>query len=221
VRAHLPSPLVGEDRLGRRPSAEGGRRAWSALSTKPSAVSAARGRGLTDRLPLAPAADVAAASFDQEAYARRPPSRSAFGRVGPPHKGEEGRLGQQMRESLPAEEGGLGHRPSRLGNGAGGPRRPRPSRGLRTSNVGGAHFPPPAREASGGEGRLGRSPSGVGGASPRRFVDVRRGCRWQPWPNHRVILVALAPRPAIPHPYPSPPLGFAARGEGGARSRHG
>src|SRR5215207_1307090 len=72
LRAHLPSLLVGEDRLGRRPSAEGGRRAWSALSTKPSAVSAARGRGLTDRLPLAPAADVAAAYFDQEAYARRP-----------------------------------------------------------------------------------------------------------------------------------------------------
>ena len=48
-----------------------------------------QGPGLTDRLGLAPAADVAAAYFDQEAYARRPPSRSAFGRVGPPHKGEE------------------------------------------------------------------------------------------------------------------------------------
>jgi hypothetical protein len=48
-----------------------------------------RNRGLTDRLPLAPAADVAAAYFDEEAYARRPSSRSAFGRVGPPHKGEE------------------------------------------------------------------------------------------------------------------------------------
>src|SRR5215203_6182871 len=31
-----------------------------------------RNRGLTNRLPLAPAADVAAAYFDQEAYARRP-----------------------------------------------------------------------------------------------------------------------------------------------------
>src|SRR5829696_2877337 len=84
-----PPPFLGEDRLGRRPSEEGGRRAWSALSTKHSAVSAAGGRGLTDRLPLAPAADVAAAYVDHEAYARRPPSRSAFGRVGPPHKGEE------------------------------------------------------------------------------------------------------------------------------------
>src|SRR5215203_1107490 len=36
-----------------------------------------------------PAADVAAADLDQEPYARQPPSRSAFGRVGPPHKGEE------------------------------------------------------------------------------------------------------------------------------------
>src|SRR3954452_4443374 len=42
---------------------------------------------------------------------------------------------------------------------------------IHTLKVGGAHLPPPAREASGGEGRLGRSPSGVGGASPRRFVD--------------------------------------------------
>jgi hypothetical protein len=30
------------------------------------------------------------------------------------------------------------------------------------------------------------------------------------------LLVALSPRPATPHPYPSPPLGFAERGEGGA-----
>ena len=38
-----------------------------------------------------------------------------LGRVGPPHKGEEERLGQQMCESLPAGEGGLGRRPSRVG----------------------------------------------------------------------------------------------------------
>ena len=80
--------------------------------------------------------------------------------------------------------------------------------------------PSPAREASGGEGRLGQSPSGVGGASPRRFVDDQARCRWVSWPNRRIILVALSPRPATPHPYPSPPLGFAERGEGGARSRH-
>src|SRR4051812_12401785 len=74
-----------------RPKAEreGGRQGWSALSTKPSAGSAA-GAWPDDGVGLAPAADVAAAYFDEEAYARRPPSRSAFGRVGPPHKGEEG-----------------------------------------------------------------------------------------------------------------------------------
>ncbi len=86
--------------------------------------------------------------------------------------------------------------------------------------VGGAHLlPPSAREASGGEGRLGRRPSGVGGASPRRFVDDKA----------RLSMAALAQMPRRarrllasqppPHPYPSPPLGFAERGgEGGARA---
>src|SRR5215208_2170373 len=75
---------------------------------------------------------------------------------------------------------------------------------------------PPLAKRVAGRGRLGRSPSGVGGASPRRFVDVRRGCRWQPWPNHRVILVALAPRPAIPPPLPLPATRL--RRAGGGRS---
>src|SRR5829696_4795936 len=93
--------------------------------------------------------------------------------------------------------------------------------GIHALKVGGAHLlPPPAREASGGEGRLGQSPSGVGGASPRRFLDD--------WARLSMAALAQPPRrsrrplasPTHPHPYPSPPLGFAERGEGGARSRH-
>src|SRR6478735_4376421 len=99
-----PAPLPPCGGGPTRPKAErgGGSPGRERLVAKPSAVSAARGRGLTDRLALAPAADVAAADFDEEAYARRPPSRSAFGRVGPPHKGEEEcacRSGWRMRAS--------------------------------------------------------------------------------------------------------------------------
>src|SRR5215204_6913658 len=73
---------------------------------------------------------------------------------------------------------------------------PRRGYGIHTLKVGGAHrLPPSAREASGGEGRLGRSPSGVGGASPRRFVDDQA----------RVSMAALAQPPHHPrHPRASP-----------------
>ena len=83
--------------------------------------------------------------------------------------------------------------------------------------VGGAHLlPPPAREASGGEGRLGRSPSGVGGASPRRFVDDQA----------RVSMAALAQPPHHPrrplgspsHPPPLPLPATRLRRAGGGRS---
>ena len=47
----------------------------------------AAGAGVTDRVGLAPAADARRAGFDREPYARRPPPRSAFGRVVLPHKG--------------------------------------------------------------------------------------------------------------------------------------
>ena len=90
--------------------------------------------------------------------------------------------------------------------------------GIHTLKVGGAHLPLPplAKRVA---GRVGRSPSGVGVLPRGASLTIGRGCRWLPWPNRRVVLVALSPRPATPHPYPSPPLGFAERGEGGARSR--
>src|SRR4051794_23296775 len=49
-----------------------------------------QGPGPTDRFGLAPAADAGRAGFDREPYARRPPPRSAFGRVGPPPQGGRG-----------------------------------------------------------------------------------------------------------------------------------
>ena len=86
--------------------------------------------------------------------------------------------------------------------------------GVRTLKVGGAHLPPPAREASGGEGDSGEARA-VGGASPRRFVDDQARCRWVSWPNRRIILVALSPRPASP-PLPLPATRL--RRAGGGRS---
>jgi len=89
--------------------------------------------------------------------------------------------------------------------------------GIHTLKVGGAHrLPPSAREASGGEGRLGRSPSGVGGASPRRFVDDQA----------RVSMAALAqpphhprhPRASPSHPPPLPLPATRLRRAGGGRS---
>src|SRR5215207_11394669 len=92
-------------------------------------------------------------------------------------------------------------------------------RATASTYFGAAHLPPPAREASGGEGRLGRSPSEVGGASPRRFLDdrARLSMAALAQPPHRPR--RLLASPSHPHPYPSPPLGFAERGEGGARRK--
>src|SRR4051812_41536941 len=79
-----------------------------------------QGPGLTDRVGLAPAADAALAGFDRQLYARRPPPRSAFGRVGPPPQGG--------RESAPAlcesaslfGRGGRGEDPGRRTEGSAG-----------------------------------------------------------------------------------------------------
>src|SRR5215203_4547089 len=96
--------------------------------------------------------------------------------------------------------------------------------GLRYSHIEGRRGAPPPSVRSRSERRGGPTrakPERGGGALPRGASStIRRGCRWLPWPNRRIILVPRAPRPATPHPYPSPPLGFAERGEGGARSRH-
>src|SRR3954453_17856666 len=80
---------------------------------------------------------------------------------------------------------------------------------IHTLKVGGAHLPPPAREARGGGGRgrggprrgggAGRGGGSEGGGGGGASSTIRRGCRWLPWRNRRVILVALAPRPATPH----------------------
>ena len=99
-----------------------------------------------------------------------------------------------------------------------------PRGGLSDSHIEGRRRAPPPSPRSRSEWRGGPNSGGARagwGALPRGASStIRRGCRWLPWPNRRIILVALSARPATPHPYPSPPLGFAERGEGGARSRH-
>ena len=74
-----------------------------------------------------------------------------------------------------------------------------------------------AAKPSGGEGRLGRSPSGVGGASPRRFVDdqapVSMAALAQP-PHHPRRPLAS---PSHPPPLPLPATRFASGGREGAR----
>src|SRR6187200_975304 len=54
---------------------------------------------------------------------------------------------------------------------------PQAGYGIHTLKVGGAHLPPPAREASGGEGRLGQSPSGVGVLPRGASSPMTHGCR--------------------------------------------
>ena len=87
-----------------------------------------------------------------------------------------------------------------------------PTRGRRS----GAHLPPPRSRSEWRGGPTGRGPEPGGGCFPealrRRSSAVSMAALAQP-PH---ILVALSPGPTTPHPYPSPPLGFAERGEGGA-----
>src|SRR5215207_8797625 len=89
---------------------------------------------------------------------------------------------------------------------------------MHTLKVGGAHLlPPPARRSEwrGGPTR-GAAPSGVGGASPRRFVDDQA----------RVSMAALARPPQHPrrplaspsHPPPLPLPATRLRRAGGGRS---
>src|SRR5829696_2187881 len=88
-----------------------------------------------------------------------------------------------------------------------------------STHVGLPLLPPPAREASGGEGRLAQSPSGVGGASPRRFVDGKA----------RLSMAALAqpPRrsrrhlasPSRPPPLLLPAIRFASGAREEVRAR--
>src|SRR5215204_335565 len=89
--------------------------------------------------------------------------------------------------------------------------------GVHTLRVGGRAPPPsPARKASGGEGRLGQSPSGVGGASPRRFVGGKArpsmAALAQPARRSRRPLAS----PGRPHPLPLPATRL--RRAGGGRS---
>src|SRR5215212_4613541 len=86
-----PPPPCGEDRLGRRPSEEGGaghgapcRRGTRSLQPQ--------GPGLTDHVGLAPAADARRAGFDREPYARRPPPY-------PPPQGGRG-IARRLCENL-------------------------------------------------------------------------------------------------------------------------
>src|SRR5215208_3601625 len=108
-----------------------------------------------------------------------------------------------------------------------GPLRPRerrrtPSRHQWTGFTHPCRPPAPPSPRSRSEWRGGptqRAPRAGWGALPRGASStIRRGCRWLPWPNRRVVLLGISPRPAPPPPSPSPPLGFAGRVEGGARS---
>src|SRR4051794_13355356 len=89
--AQFPSPLVGEDRLGRRPSEEGGAGHRAPGRSRP-AVHQSQGQGPRGPSGPAPAADRLESLVRKVLHARRPPSRSAFGRVGLPRKGEEGAI---------------------------------------------------------------------------------------------------------------------------------
>src|SRR3954447_13785775 len=82
----LPPPPCGEDRLGRRPSEKGGA-GHEAPDRRGTQSPSAAGAGPGGLLRFAPAADGRRAGFDRQSYARRPPPRSAFGRVGPPPQG--------------------------------------------------------------------------------------------------------------------------------------
>src|SRR5829696_2187883 len=75
-------------------------------------------------------------------------------------------------------------------------------------------LPPLAKRVAGrADSRKARAGWGV---LPRGASSTaRRGCRWLPWPNRRVALVGISPRPAAPHPYSSPL--FASRAERGRR----
>src|SRR5215204_5922655 len=84
-----PPPPCGEDRLGRRPS-EKGVAGHGAPCRRGTQVCQPQGQGPRDPSGPALAADARRADFDREPYARRPPPRSAFGRVGPPPQGGRG-----------------------------------------------------------------------------------------------------------------------------------
>src|SRR5215204_1356088 len=102
-------------------------------------------------------------------------------------------------------------------------RNPFPAQGYgihaRRSAARASSLPPLAKRVAGRPTR-GAAQSGGGGASPRRFVDdqarLSMAALAQPPQHHRRPLAS----PSHPPPYPSPPLGFAERGEGGAGSRH-
>ena len=86
--AQFPSPLVGEGR-------EGGAGHRAPGRSRP-AVHQPQGQGPRDPSSPAPAAEGTGSLVGKVLHARRPPSRSAFGRVGPPHKGEEEQLGHHQ-----------------------------------------------------------------------------------------------------------------------------
>ena len=90
----IPSPLWGGPTRGEAPSEEGGAGHRAPGRSRP-ALHQPQGQGPRDPQAPAPAAD------GLESPRRRwrsmpsdPPSRSAFGRVGPPHKGEEECVGE-------------------------------------------------------------------------------------------------------------------------------
>ena len=107
-RVAPPPPPCGEDRLGRRPS-EKGVAGHGAPCRRGTEVCQPQGPGLTDHVGLAPAADARRAGFDREPYARRPPPRSAFGRVAPPPQGGRGIAPRLCENPIAPQAGREGH----------------------------------------------------------------------------------------------------------------
>src|SRR3954463_13746993 len=82
-----------------------------------------QGPGLTDRVGLAPAADAPRAGFDRQPYARRPPPRLGFARVGPPPQGGRG-MARRLCVNPLARTGEVESRGARRGEGAPFPAEP-------------------------------------------------------------------------------------------------
>src|SRR4051812_19086621 len=184
--AQFPSPLVGEDRLGRRPSEEGGAGHRAPGRSRP-AVHQPQGQGPRDPSGPAPAADGLQSLVGKALDARRPPPRSAFGRVGPPHKGEEGRLGSASRSSHPPSA-----KPSGGGGGGGGGR------------LGSLSPPPPPRRGKRGGGG-GWGVVGRGEGATRTTRGLGRGPHRQPPPIVDEAPGGSPPPPAGARPESAPP----------------
>src|SRR5215213_5779184 len=86
---HSPPPLWGRTDSGEARARRGAPGIGLSVEAGPPCISR-RGKAHVIRQAQPPAAEGLESLVAKVLHARRPPSRSAFGRVGPPHKGEEG-----------------------------------------------------------------------------------------------------------------------------------